>query len=178
MLSGLLINLCHSLHQASDNTHWVGTNLSCGRTLAELLSHSPARSSVVRLVNKLTLFLAFKHQITHSIFSTIPFYCFQWSTLSVYLSHLFSLLFFVMLSHIWMKVGSKLPYEELQIKFNFPQDWLTFSQVIVLCSKFVESGHLQFKKLMVQFSYFWLDYKSDSGLWIDDFLFIWHQHFA
>ena len=31
----------------------------------------------------------------------------------------FSRLFSAMLSHILMKVGSKLPYEELQIKFDF-----------------------------------------------------------
>ena len=36
-----------------------------------------------------------------------------------------------------MKVGSKLPYEELQIKFDFHHDWPTFSWVIALCSKFV-----------------------------------------
>ena len=36
-----------------------------------------------------------------------------------------------MLSHIWMKAGRKLPYEELQIKFDFRHAWLTFSWVIV-----------------------------------------------
>ena len=35
----------------------------------------------------------------------------------------FSGLFSAMLSHIWMKVVSKLPYEELQIKFDFPHRW-------------------------------------------------------
>ena len=49
----------------------------------------------------------------------------------------FSELFSVMLSHIWMKVGRKLPHEELQIKFNFCHGWPTFSRVIALCSKFV-----------------------------------------
>ena len=49
----------------------------------------------------------------------------------------FSGLFSVMLSHIWMKVGRKLPHEELQIKFNFCHGWPTFSWVIALCSKFV-----------------------------------------
>ena len=39
--------------------------------------------------------------------------------------------------HIWMKVGSKLLFEELQIKFYFYHDWPTFSWVIALCSKFV-----------------------------------------
>ena len=34
----------------------------------------------------------------------------------------FSGLFLAMLSHIGMKVGSKLPYEELQFKFDFCQD--------------------------------------------------------
>ena len=46
-------------------------------------------------------------------------------------------LFFTLLSHIWMKVGRKLPYEELQIKFDFRHGWLSFSWVIALCSKFV-----------------------------------------
>ena len=41
----------------------------------------------------------------------------------------FSRLFFAMLWHIWMKVGSKLPYEELQIKFDFHHGWPTFSWV-------------------------------------------------
>ena len=41
--------------------------------------------------------------------------------LSVRPSHSFSKLFFAMLLHTWMKVGSKLLYEELQIKFDFPQ---------------------------------------------------------
>ena len=49
----------------------------------------------------------------------------------------FSGLFLAMLSHIWMKVGSKLPYEELQIKFDFRHGWPTFSSVIALCSKFI-----------------------------------------
>ena len=51
-------------------------------------------------------------------------------------SNLFSGLFLSMLSHIWMKVGSKLPYEELQIKFNFRHGLPTFSRVIALCLKF------------------------------------------
>ena len=49
----------------------------------------------------------------------------------------FSGLFSAMLSQIWMKVGNKLPYEELQIKFDFRHGWPTFSWVIALCSKFV-----------------------------------------
>ena len=48
----------------------------------------------------------------------------------------FSGLFFSLLSHIWMKVGRKLPYEELQIKFDFRHGWLTFSWVIALCLQF------------------------------------------
>ena len=56
---------------------------------------------------------------------------------SVRPSHSFSGLFLAMLSHIWMKVGSKLPYEELQIKFDFRHGWPTFSWVIALCSKIV-----------------------------------------
>ena len=46
----------------------------------------------------------------------------------------FSGLFSAMLSHISMTVGSKLPYEELQIKFDFRHGWPTFSWVIALCS--------------------------------------------
>ena len=49
----------------------------------------------------------------------------------------FSGLFFAMLSHIWMKVGRKLQYEELQIKFDFCHGWLTFSWVIALCLQLV-----------------------------------------
>ena len=49
----------------------------------------------------------------------------------------FSGLFFTLLSHIWVKVGRKLPYEELQIKFHFRHSWPTFSWVIALCWKFV-----------------------------------------
>ena len=49
----------------------------------------------------------------------------------------FSGLFSAMLSDIWMKVGSKLPYEELQIKFDFCHGWPTFSRVTALCSKIV-----------------------------------------
>ena len=47
----------------------------------------------------------------------------------------FSRLFLAMLLHIWMKIGNKLPYEELQIKFDFPHGWPTFSWVIALCLK-------------------------------------------
>ena len=63
---------------------------------------------------------------------------------SVCPSHSFSGLFFAMLSHIWMKVCSKLLYEELQIKFHFRQGWPTFSWVIALCSKFVFRTFLHF----------------------------------
>ena len=42
-----------------------------------------------------------------------------------------------MLSHIWMKYGSKLRYEELQIKCDVCHGWPIFSRVIALCSKFV-----------------------------------------
>ena len=40
--------------------------------------------------------------------------------------------FSAMLSHIWIKIGSMLPYEELQIKFDFCHGWPTFSWVIAL----------------------------------------------
>ena len=64
--------------------------------------------------------------------------------LSVCPSHLFSGLFFAMLSHIWMKVVSKLLYEELQIKFDFRHGWPIFSWVIALCSKFVFRSFLAY----------------------------------
>ena len=53
------------------------------------------------------------------------------------LSHKFSGLFLAMLPYILMKLGSKLPYEELHIKFDFGHGWPTFAGVIALCSKFV-----------------------------------------
>ena len=56
---------------------------------------------------------------------------------SVCLSHSFSGLFLAMLSDIWMKVGSKLLYEDLQIRFDFRHGWPTFPWVIALCSKYV-----------------------------------------
>ena len=62
----------------------------------------------------------------------------------------FSGLFSSMLSHFWMKVGSKLPYEELQIKFDFRHGWPTFWWVIALCSKFVSGLFLD------MLSYFWM----------------------
>ena len=49
----------------------------------------------------------------------------------------FSGLFLAVLSHISMTLDRKLPYEELQIKFDFRHGWPTFSWVIALCSKFV-----------------------------------------
>ena len=42
----------------------------------------------------------------------------------------FSRVFLPLLSNIWMKVGGKLLYEELQIKFHFCHSWPTFSWVI------------------------------------------------
>ena len=44
-------------------------------------------------------------------------------------------LFFAMFSHNWMKVGSKLPYKDLQIKFNFRHGWPSFSWVIAFVQK-------------------------------------------
>ena len=54
-----------------------------------------------------------------------------------FVQYSFSGLFSAMLSYIWLKFGTKLSYEELQIKFNCRHDWPTFSWVIALCSKFV-----------------------------------------
>ena len=52
-----------------------------------------------------------------------------------FVQNLFYGLFSATLSHILMKVGSKFPYKELQIKFIFRHGWPTFSWVIALCSK-------------------------------------------
>ena len=88
---------------------------------------------------------------------------------------LFSGLFFDMLSHIWMKVGCKLPYEELQIKFIFRHGWPTFSWVIALCSKFV---FLDFSSLCFHISEWKLvgsfhmkSYRSSSTFVTVDLLF-------
>ena len=56
----------------------------------------------------------------------------------------FSGLFFTLLSHIWMKVGRKLRYEELQINFDFRHGWPTFSWVIALCLQFVFQTFLSY----------------------------------
>ena len=50
--------------------------------------------------------------------------------LSVRPSHSFSGLFLAMLWYIWMKVGSKLVYEVLQIKFDFYHDWPFFHELL------------------------------------------------
>ena len=63
----------------------------------------------------------------------------------------FSRLFLAMLSHTWMKVGSKLPYEKLQIKFDFCHGWPTFSWVIALCLKFVFQSSLGYDFTYVAF---------------------------
>ena len=54
-----------------------------------------------------------------------------------------------MLSQIWMKVGSKPSFEELQIKFDLRYGWPTFSRVIALCSKF-------FSGLFSMLSHIWM----------------------
>ena len=80
-----------------------------------------------------------------------------------------------MLSNIWMKVGSKFPYDELQIKFDFRHGWLTFSWVITLCSKFVFSDfsrlcfHISEWKLVA--SYQMKSYRSSSAFVTVDLLF-------
>ena len=43
-----------------------------------------------------------------------------------FLQNSLSGLFLAMLSNIWMKLGCKLSYEELQFKFDFCHDWLNF----------------------------------------------------
>ena len=55
------------------------------------------------------------HSVRQSVCQSVcPSVC-----LSVCPSHSFSGLFFAILSHIWMKIGTELLYEELQIKFDF-----------------------------------------------------------
>ena len=55
-----------------------------------------------------------------------------------------------MLSHICMKLGSKPPYDELHLKFDFCHSWLTFSWVIVLPSN-------SFSRLfLVMLSHIWM----------------------
>ena len=51
--------------------------------------------------------------------------CIPWNAAAIFynllpiVQNLFSRLFSAMLSHNWMEVGSKLPYKELHIKFDF-----------------------------------------------------------
>ena len=47
----------------------------------------------------------------------------------------FSGLFSAMLSHIWMKVGSKFQYEELQIKFDIVTVDLIFHELLPFAQK-------------------------------------------
>ena len=95
--------------------------------------------------------------------------------LSVRPSHSFSGLFLAMLSHICMKVGSKLPYEELQIKFDFRHGWPTFSWLIALCSNFVFPDfswlcfHISEWKLVASFHM--KSYRSSSTFVTVDILF-------
>ena len=78
---------------------------------------------------------------------------------SVRPSHQFSRCFLAMLSYIWMKVGSKLLYKELQIKFDFHHGWPTFSWVIALYSKFCPSN--QFSGLfLAMLSHIWIKFGS------------------
>ena len=87
----------------------------------------------------------------------------------------FSRLFSSMLLHFWMKVGNKLLFEELQIKLDFCQDWLTFSRVIALCLKFV---FLDFSRLCFHIpewklvgSFHMKSYRSSSTFVMFDLLF-------
>ena len=49
-----------------------------------------------------------------------------------------------MLLYIWMKVGSKFPYIELQTKLGFCHGRPTFIWVIALCSKFISRAFLDY----------------------------------
>ena len=69
-----------------------------------------------------------KPEGTIGLHSVYPSVC-QSVCPSVCLSHSFSRLFLAILSHFLMKVGSRPPFEELQIKFDFRHSWLTFSGV-------------------------------------------------
>ena len=88
-------------------------------------------------------------------------------SLSVCPSHSFSGLFFAMLSHIWMKVGSKLLYEELQIEFDFRHGWpifmsycplfkISFPDFSSLCfhiSEWKLVGKLPYEELQIKFDF-------------------------
>ena len=105
-------------------------------------------------------------------------FCHGWPTFSwvialsskFCLSHSFSGFFFAVLSHIWMKVGSKLLYAELQIKFDFRHGWSTFSIVIVLCSNsvchtcFPDFSWICFRifRWKLEASFYMKSYKSSS----------------
>ena len=47
-----------------------------------------------------------------------------------YVQNSFSGLFLAMLLHYWIKDGNKLPYQELQVKFDFRHGWLNFLELL------------------------------------------------
>ena len=59
---------------------------------------------------------------------------------SISLSHEFSLLVLAMLSDIWLKVGSELPYGFLKIKCDYHHGWPTFSTTF--CVAFEVNRHI------------------------------------
>ena len=62
--------------------------------------------------------------------------------LSVYRSHKVSIFSLAMLLDMMENNGSKLPYEELQVKFDFQYGWPTFSRITALCSILVVQNFL------------------------------------
>ena len=90
-----------------------------------------------------------------------------------------------MLSHVWIKVGSKLPYEKLYIHFDFRHNWSTFVWVIPFCSKFVSGlfvpmlshiwmkvgSKLPYKDVQIRFDfpYSWLTFSSLISLFQTSF---------
>ena len=85
----------------------------------------------------------------------------------------FSGLFFTLLSHIRTKVSRKLPYEELQIKFDYRHSWPTFSWVIALYLKFFFRTSLCFhiSERKSVGSFHMKSYRSSSTFVMVDLLF-------
>ena len=64
------------------------------------------------------------------------------------LANLFSGLFLAIFSHIWMKVGRKLPYEYLRIKFNFVTVDLLFNDLF----PFLKSSFPHFSSFCMKYT--------------------------